>query len=319
MMKNLTRAECAGFLLVHDRFAIITHCGPDGDTVGSAAALCLGLRQLGKTAHVLENPQVPDKYKYLLEGLTKPDAEEMDTIVSVDVAAAHMLSESSRHLAEKVDLRIDHHVSATPFAKNELVDSASAACGDIIYDLLTLLGVKLEKHMANALYTAVSTDTGCFRYANTNDHSFAVASSCARVSPDIFRIAQQLFDTVTMGRLRLQSWVVEHMQVLCGGKIVVCGIPADLQERLELTDEDMGNLSGFLRSIEGVKMAATVKQDKEGHTGFSVRAVPGYDAAAVCEKFGGGGHKGAAGAGMENVTLDEAVAALIAAMPILEE
>ena len=315
MMKTLTRAECAGFLLDHDRFAIITHCGPDGDTVGSAAALCLGLRQLGKTAHVLENSQVPEKYKYLLEGLTKSDAEETDTVVSVDVAAAHMLSEASRHLAEKVELRIDHHGSATPFAQNELVDSTAAACGDIIYDLLTLLGVKLERHMANALYTAVSTDTGCFRYANTNDHSFAVASACSRVSPDIFRIAQQLFDTVTMGRLRLQSWVVEHMQVLCGGKIVVCGIPADLQERLELTDEDMGNLSGFLRSIEGVKMAATVKQDKEGHTGFSVRAVPGYDAAAVCEKFGGGGHKGAAGAGMENVTLDEAVAALIAAMP----
>lgn len=315
MMKTLTRAECAGFLLDHDRFAIITHCGPDGDTVGSAAALCLGLRQLGKTAHVLENSQVPEKYKYLLEGLTKSDAVEMDTVVSVDVAAAHMLSEASRHLAEKVELRIDHHGSATPFAQNELVDSTAAACGDIIYDLLTLLGVKLERHMANALYTAVSTDTGCFRYANTNDHSFAVASACSRVSPDIFRIAQQLFDTVTMGRLRLQSWVVEHMQVLCGGKIVVCGIPADLQERLELTDEDMGNLSGFLRSIEGVKMAATVKQDKEGHTGFSVRAVPGYDAAAVCEKFGGGGHKGAAGAGMENVTLDEAVAALIAAMP----
>jgi len=317
MMKNLTRAECAGFFLVHDRFAIITHCGPDGDTVGSAAALCLGLRQLGKTAHVLENSQVPEKYKYLLEGLTKPDAEEADTVVSVDVAADHMLSEDSRHLAQKVDLRIDHHGSATPFAKNELVDSTAAACGDIIYDLLTLLGVKLERPMANALYTAVSTDTGCFRYANTNDHSFAVASACASVSQDISRIAQQLFDTVTMGRLRLQSWVVEHMQVLYGGKIVVCGIPADLQERLELTDEDMGNLSGFLRSIEGVKMAATVKQDKEGHTGFSVRAVPGYDAAAVCEKFGGGGHKGAAGAGMENVTLDEAVAALIAAMPMI--
>jgi phosphoesterase RecJ-like protein len=169
--------------------------------------------------------------------------------------------------------------------------------------------------MANAIYTAVSTDTGCFRYANTTDRSFAVASHCAAVSPDITKIAQQLFDTVTMGKLRLQSWVVAHMHVLQDGKIVICGIPADLREQLDLTEEDMGNLSGFLRSIAGVKIAATVKQDKEGHTGFSVRAVPGYDAAAICEKFGGGGHKGAAGAGMENVTLDQAVAALIAAMP----
>ena len=314
-MKKLTRAEAAEFLVRQDRFSIITHCGPDGDTVGSAAGLCLGLRQLGKTAHVLQNSQFPDKYKYLVEGLLKEDAQEGDTVISVDVAAAKMLSDDSRHLSDRVDLRIDHHATDTPFAALELVDSTAAACSEIVYDLLMLLGVRLDVPMANALFTAVSTDTGCFRYANTTHRTFAVASACAAVSPDLFRITQELFDTVTLGRLRLQNWVVEHMHMLCGGKIVVCGIPADLHRTLELQEEDMGNLSGFLRSIEGVKIAATVKQDEEGHTGISVRAVPGYDAAAVCAKFGGGGHKGAAGASMENVTLEEALQALIQAMP----
>lgn len=314
-MKKLTRAEAAEYLARQDRFSIITHCGPDGDTVGSAAGLCLGLRQLGKTAHVLQNSQFPDKYKPLVEGLLKEDAQEGDTIISVDVAAAKMLSDDSRHLSDRVDLRIDHHATDTPFAALELVDSTAAACSEIVYDLLMLLGVRLDVPMANALFTAVSTDTGCFRYANTTSRTFAVASACAAVSPDLFRITQELFDTVTLGRLRLQNWVVEHMHMLCGGKIVVCGIPADLHRTLELQEEDMGNLSGFLRSIEGVKIAATVKQDEEGHTGISVRAVPGYDAAAVCVKFGGGGHKGAAGASMENVTLEEALQALIQAMP----
>ncbi len=314
-MKKLTRAEAAEFLARQDRFSIITHCGPDGDTVGSAAGLCLGLRQLGKTAHVLRNSQFPDKYKYLVEGLLKEDVQEGDTIISVDVAAAKMLSDDSRHLSDRVELRIDHHATDTPFAALELVDSTAAACSEIVYDLLMLLGVRLDVPMANALFTAVSTDTGCFRYANTTSRTFAVASACAAVSPDLFRITQELFDTVTLGRLRLQNWVVEHMHMLCGGKIVVCGIPADLYRTLELQEEDMGNLSGFLRSIEGVKIAATVKQDEEGHTGISVRAVPGYDAAAVCVKFGGGGHKGAAGASMENVTLEEALQALIQAMP----
>ena len=317
-MKNLTKNEAVAFLADHDHFAIITHVGPDGDTVGSAAGLCLGLRQLGKTAHVLKNSQIPEKYQYLVEGLVKDDAETGDTIVSVDVAASHMLSEDSRHLEEQVDLRIDHHATSTPFAKNELVDVKAAACSEIVYDLLTELGVQLDRPMANALFTAVSTDTGCFRYANTSSRSFALASACAAVSPDIFRISQELFDTITLGRLRLQNWVTEHMQMLCDGKIAICGIPADLHEQLDLTEEDMGNLSGFLRSIQGVKIAATVKQDKEGHTGFSVRAVPGYDAAAICTKFGGGGHKGAAGASMENVTLEEAVNALMAAMPVIE-
>lgn len=314
-MKTLTRSEAAAFLARQDRFAIITHAGPDGDTVGSAAGLCRGLRQAGKTAHILRNSQIPEKYLYLVEDLVKEDAAPGDVIVSVDVPAGHMLSEDSRHLAEKVDLRIDHHATSTAFAALELVDSAAAACSEIVYELLMLLGVTLDVPMANALFTAVSTDTGCFRYANTSSRSFALASACAAVSPDIFRICQELFDTVTLGRLRLQNWVVENMHTLQGGKILVCGIPADLEEKLGLTEEDMGNLSGFLRSIEGVKIAATVRQDDQGHTGISVRAVPGYDAAAICAKFGGGGHKGAAGAGMENVTLEEAVNTVMAAMP----
>ncbi len=314
-MMNLTRIECAQFLKEHNHFAIITHGGPDGDTVGSAAALCLGLRKLGKTAHVLENPQVAEKFQYLLAELTKPDAEEGDTLVAVDVATARMISEASQHLAEKIDLRIDHHGTGTPFAKYELVDSTSAACSEIIYELLALLKVEVDAPMANALYTAVSSDTGCFRYANTTGRSFRLASVCADASPDIFRINQRLFDTVTLGRLRLQSWVVEHMQVLQGGNVIICGIPADLQEKLGLADEDMGNLAGFLRSIEGVKMAATVRQDNEGHTGVSVRAVPGCDAAAVCQKLGGGGHKGAAGASLGNITMEEALGKLLAAIP----
>lgn len=314
-MKKLTRAEAAAWLAQKDHIAIITHAGPDGDTLGSAAGLCLGLRQLGKTAHVLENSQIADKYKYLVEGLMRADIQEGDVLVSVDVAAAKMLSDESKHLADRIELRIDHHATDTPFAARELVDSTAAACSEIVYDLLMLMGVQLDAAMANALFTAVSTDTGCFRYANTTARTFAVASACAAVSPDLFRITQTLFDTITLGRLRLQNWVVEHMHMLCDGQIAVCGIPADLYRTLELQEEDMKNLSGFLRSIQGVKIAATVKQDEEGHTGISVRAVPGYDAAAICVKFGGGGHKGAAGASMENVTLEEAVQKLIAAMP----
>ena len=313
-MTTLTRNECAAFLKERNGFAIITHSGPDGDTIGSAAALCLGLRKLGKTAHVLENTQLPKKFQHLLENLTKPAAENGDILISVDTASAKMVSEDVGELANAIDLRIDHHGSGTPFAAFELVDSTAAACSEIIFDILGLLGVEPDVSIANALYTAVSTDTGCFRYANTTRRSFALASSCAAVSPDIFKINQTLFDTVTLGRLRLEGWVTAHMELLREGQIAICAIPAELQGELGLADEDMKNIAGFLRSIEGVKMAATVRQDTEGHTGISVRAVPGWDAAAVCEKFGGGGHKGAAGASLQNVTLEEAFTALRAAI-----
>ena len=313
-MKKLTRAEAAEFLARQDRFSIITHCGPDGDTVGSAAGLCLGLRQLGKTAHVLQNSQFPDKYKYLVEGLLKEDAQEGDTIISVDVAAAKMLSDDSRHLSDRVELRIDHHATDTPFAALELVDSTAAACSEIVYDLLMLLGVRLDVPMANALFTAVSTDTGCFRYANTTSRTFAVASACAAVSPDLFRITQELFDTVTLGRLKLQAWIVENMELLQEGKVALCALPFKLKEQLGLAEADMENISGFPRSIAGVVLAATLREEEDGSVKLSVRAVPGYDAAAVCEKFGGGGHKGAAGASLD-MTLDKALEAVKAALP----
>lgn len=313
MMRTLTRSETARWLSDRDRYTIVTHCGPDGDTVGSAAALCLGLRQLGKTAHVAANSQVTEKYKYLLEGLTKPDAEENDTVITVDVAAPHMISEDSVHLVDRISLRIDHHGSATPFGSVELVDSTAAACGDIIYDLLTELDVQLDVAMADALYTAVSTDTGCFRYANTTSHSYLVAAACKAVSPHLTDITRELFDTVTLGRLKLQGWIVEHMQLLKGGTVAICAIPLKLKEQLGLTEADMENISGFPRSIAGVVLAATLREEKAGPVKLSVRAVPGYDAAAVCEKFGGGGHKGAAGAGLE-MTLEQAIEAVKAAL-----
>ena len=300
----MTRTDASRWLQDHDRYFIVTHCGPDGDTVGSAAALCRGLRQLGKSAWIIDDPEVPEKYAYLIEGLTKKEADAADTVISVDVAAPHMLADE--RYEHRLQLRIDHHSSATSFGANELVDGSAAACGEIVYDLLMLLGVKPDVPMANALYTAVSTDTGCFRYANTTEHSYLVAAACKAVSPDLTEITRALFDTVTLGRLKLQSWLLEHMEFLKEGTVAVCAIPYDLKDQLGITEADMENISGFPRSIEGVKLAATLREEAAGPVKLSVRAVPGYDAAAICEKFGGGGHKGAAGAGL-NMTLQEAL------------
>lgn len=307
----MKRAEAAAWLEGHDNYFIITHCSPDGDTVGSAAALCMGLRQKGKAAWVFADRDCPEKYTYLLEGLTKQEAAATDTVISVDVAAPHMLTVPA--YADRLQLRIDHHGSATAFGVHELVDSKAAACGEIIYDLLMLLNVQLDVPMANALYTAVSTDTGCFRYANTTEHSYIVAAACKAVSPDLTDITRELFDTVTLGRLKLQSWILEHMQLLKDGTVALCAIPFGLKQQLGLTEADFENISGFPRSIAGVKIAATLRQEEEGPIKLSVRAVPGYDAAAVCEHFGGGGHKGAAGAGL-HMSLNEAIEAVKAVL-----
>ena len=307
----MTRNECARWLLEHDHYCILTHRRPDGDTMGSSAALCLGLRQLGKTAHVLENQEASPFLSACHAGLSKPEAEEGDTVITVDVASPGMLPKAFEPLLDRVQLRIDHHGSATSFTPRELVDPNAAACGDIIYDLLLAMGAEMTKELAWRLYIAVSTDTGCFRYANTDAHCYRVAAACAETGADLYPITQELFDTNTLGKLKLQSWMVEHAVFLADGRAAVCAIPKTIEQTV--TKDDLEGIPGFLRSIDGIKISATIRETEDGGSKMSVRAVPGYDAALVCAKFGGGGHKGAAGASL-NAPLEEAAKIVAAAL-----
>ena len=301
----MTRAEAAQFLQERDHFCILTHRRPDGDTLGTAATLCRGLRQLGKTAHVLENPEVTAKYLPLMAGLTKTAAGEDDILVCVDVASASMLPAVFAHLKERISLRIDHHGTAESFTPRELVEPKAGACGEIVYEILRQLNVSLDPEMAESLYTAVSTDTGCFRYGNTTAHSLRVAADCVEAGADTARLNRELFDTNSYARLRIQGWITENTKFFRDGKLALVALPLKVEKQLGATEDDMENISGFPRSIEGVCMAATLRETPEGGVKISVRAIPGYDAAAVCAAFGGGGHKGAAGASL-NKPLEEA-------------
>ena len=313
-MKNLTRSECAQILLAHDNYAIVTHRRPDGDTLGSSALLCMGLRQLGKEAHILENPEITPKYAHLHQGLCKPRVEAGDFVVSVDVASEKMLPDIFMGLP--YDLRIDHHGSATSFTPVELVEPEAAACGEIVYHVLMEMGAELDIPMAEALYTAVSTDTGCFRFANTTADTLRVAAACKAAGADTFAINQALFETNSLARLKVQAYMLQNAIFLQGGKIAVCALPKAVEAACGAGEDDLDNISGFPRSIEGVKLAVTIREEGQGKVKMSVRAVPGCDASALCAKFGGGGHKGAAGASMQ-MPMDEAVKAVIAELPIL--
>ena len=316
-MSSLTRSETAQFLEQHDHFAILTHRRPDGDTIGSAATLCRGLRQLGKTAHIIENPEITGKFRHLHAGLTKPMAEVGDTVISVDVASPTLLPDSFRHLLGSIALRIDHHGSATSFTEYELVEPGSGACAEVLYDVLRYLQVTLDKPMAEALYIAVATDTGGFRYANTTAHSFITAAACAEAGGDLATINRVVFDTNSFAKMKMQSWIVHNTSFLAGGQIALCAIPRAVEQQIGVTEDDMDSISGLARSIEGVKMAATLREMADGRVKVSVRAIPGYDAAAVCAKFGGGGHKGAAGATFD-LPLEEAAKVVAKAMPEME-
>ncbi|MCI7640158.1 MAG: DHH family phosphoesterase [Clostridiales bacterium] len=317
-MKSLTRNETARFLLEHDNYLILSHRRPDGDTTGSSAALCLGLRQLGKTAFVLENKEVSQRFRWLHEGLTRSKPEGNETVVSTDVASPSLLPENAQPLLGGIALRIDHHGSATSFTDMELVDDRSASCAELIWDVLSQMNVKADRTIAEAVYVGTSTDTGCFRYANTTAHTFETAAMCAAAGARVYELNQELFETNTLARLKMQGWIVDHMKMLSDGKMAICAIPRGVEEELGVTPDDMDNISSFPRTVAGVCVAATLRESAEGDTKLSVRAVPGFDASKVTERFGGGGHKGAAGASLK-MPLAEAALAVEKAMLELGE
>jgi len=312
-MKKLTLNETAEFLLNHDNYAILTHRRPDGDTLGSSAALCRILRNMGKTAHLLRNPEITDRYAWLHEDLAKEEAGEADTILTVDVASPGMLPVQFEKYLGRIALRIDHHASSTSFTENELVDSSMGACAEIIYDLMLELWQDFDPAIADAIYVGTSTDTGCFRFANTTSHTFVTAAACAANGARVYELNQELFETNTLQRLQIQGWIVEHMKIFDEGKLAVVAIPKSVEASIGVTEDDMDNITAFPRTVAGVCMASTLRETKEGDVKLSVRAIPGYDATKIVMRFGGGGHKGAAGATLK-MPLEEAAQAVEEAM-----
>lgn len=292
-MANLTMNEAAQWFLSRDNYLIVTHRRPDGDTVGCSGALCRALRALGKTAHILENPQLTQNYAAHHQGLTCSAPPATSTVVTVDVAGREMLCKGAEGL--EIDFFIDHHGSNKGLAPQGLLRPEDAACGQIVYDLVRALGVPLDRPMAEALYVAVSTDTGCFRYSNTTAQTLRVAAACLEAGADVYPINQSLFETVTMARLRLNAYMAQHLELLREGRIALCRIPLEVERELGIREEDMENVSSFARNVEGVHMAATFRTTENGDTKLSLRSSPAYDVAQVAVALGGGGHKAAAG------------------------
>ena len=173
---TISSSQAAEFLAAHDQYLILTHVRPDGDTVGCAAALCRALRALGKSAHVLPNPELTPLFAPYLEGLLAPEDLLPDTVVSVDIAARSLFPDNALPYLPRVDLAIDHHPSQEFFARETCLDAGRAACGELMYDILRQLG-PVTADIALPLYVAVSTDCGCFVYGNTSANTHRVAAA----------------------------------------------------------------------------------------------------------------------------------------------
>ncbi len=308
----MTNLETIDYLRTHDNYLILNHRRPDGDAVGSAAALCRALRQMGKTASVWKNPETTERYLPYLSGLETEAVPEGASLISVDLAAETLLPLNGLDFAGRIVLSIDHHMSNTGYAEYTNVDPQCAACGELLLEILRELG-PVTKEMADALYLAVSTDTGCFQYSNVTGDTLRTAAALKDLGADTFSINKTMFGTKTIARLRLESALTNSAEFYAGGLVAVCCISQSLMDSIGATEDDAEDISGFPRSMEGVQIGVLVKELREGGAKISLRTGDAYNASEICGKLGGGGHRAAAGA-QDDAGMESAKARILAAI-----
>lgn len=296
-MRMITLDEAASLLREHDKFKILTHSYPDGDTLGSGYALAFILRRLGKQANVAVNGPLPSKFAYLVKNYRDQDFEPA-YIVSVDVAAMTLLGDDVMRGVERIDLCIDHHRTNTVVADHIYVDASAAAAAESIYQLCELLGVSLDEDIAAGIYTGISTDTGCFCYTNTTERTHRIA---AAVMPccDWREINNINFVIKTRAKIKMERMIYDTMEFYAGGACAVVYTTIAMQNALGAGDDEMEGLASIPRQVEGVKMGITMREKDGGIFKVSVRTNDHVDAAAFCKRFGGGGHPAAAGCSIE--------------------
>lgn len=309
----MTNRETADFLRQHDNYLILNHRRPDGDAVGSAAALCLGLRALGKTAAVWKNPQTTGRYQPYLLGLETETVPEDVTIVSVDMATENLLPLNGMQFAGKTVLSIDHHISNEGYAAYTNVHPECAACGEVILDIFHCLGLELTVPMAEALYLAISTDTGCFQYSNVTPGTLRAAAELKEVGINTYAINKVMFGTKTKVRLSLEASLIQGAEFYAGGLVCLCCLTNAMMDALHATEDDVDDISGFPRGVEGVQIGVMIRELGEGGAKISLRTGEDYNASAICAALGGGGHKAAAGCSVSG-TVEEAKTAILEAI-----
>lgn len=293
-VNRLTANESAAWLRERDGFLVLTHKRPDGDAIGSACGLVHALRQLGKTAYIYPNPEITPRYVPFAAAYLAPQGYVAETVLSVDMASPGMFPKGADEYRDRVALAIDHHGSHEAYADNLYLEGESASCGELVYLVVTAMGCALDKELADLLYVAVSTDTGCFRQANATARSLEVGAKLIYAGADNVALNRMLFEVKSRARVAVEAAIMGSLHLSSGGKVAVAKLTLADLERTGATEDDMDNISSIVQQVEGIVCGALVREKADGCK-VSVRSSGGFNASRMCACFGGGGHAGAAG------------------------
>lgn len=312
--------EIGKVLRNHSSFIILSHVRPDGDAIGSQLALGFALKALGKSVRLVNEDGLPENLAFLpgSELIETPPADPIDAEIAIalDTATKPRLGDAALHAASsaKLWINIDHHVSNPHYGDLNLIDATSPATGQILYDLITTLGLPLPAETRDAIYVAVSTDTGSFQYPSTTAKTYEMAAELIRQGLDVGGINSSTYDNHPYRRVELMRALLNTLELKENGILAHWELADRTRLELDLKPEDSEGLIDIIRAIRGVKLALFFEELPDGKIRVSMRSKDrALDVCQIALEFGGGGHALAAGIRMPG-PLAEAKAAVLAAI-----
>ena len=298
-------------------YLLASHIHPDGDAIGSVLALGLALKAMGKDVQLFNPSPIPAVYRFLpsvhkIEHTIRPNAQ-FDVALILDCGDIDRIGTAAVAACKKaMVINIDHHITNTRFGDLQLIDVNACATAEIIYRLLQHLPVRIDYAIATAIYTGILTDTGSFRFSNTNRSAFAICEKMIGLGADPYQVARHVYGTYSLGRIKLLNLALDSLEISPNGKLSVMTLSQRMLRETGTQAEDIDGIINYARRIEDVRVAALIHElcgnDRapKGQTRYhvSLRSDSGVDVAKIAAQFGGGGHAEAAGFSIDTTLAD---------------
>ncbi|UFJ42171.1 bifunctional oligoribonuclease/PAP phosphatase NrnA [Brevibacillus humidisoli] len=294
--------EAVRFMREHDRFLIISHVSPDGDTTSAALVTAQMLDQLGKSYVIVNEGATPAKFDYLpgfaqIVNLSEqPIEERFSHVIAVDAADSKRMGEVSHLFLEDVELlNIDHHPTNDYFGTVNVIRTDAAATVEIMFDLLEAGAFRTDPEIATCIYTGLVTDTGGFRYSNTSANVMEIAAKLLPYGVKPGEVAERCLEAITLGHVRLLQRALQTLQLTHRRLVASLRVThRDLVET-EASSDDLSGLVNYGRNIEGVEVGVLFTEMQPGFIKVNLRSRREVDVSQIAKHFGGGGHARAAG------------------------
>ncbi|MCG6974408.1 MAG: bifunctional oligoribonuclease/PAP phosphatase NrnA [Desulfobacterales bacterium] len=298
------------------RIVVISHTNPDGDAIGSLIATGLSLKALNKKTTLYNESPIPAVYRFLPkvhQVVRKLDKTDYDLAIVLDCSNLERIG-TAVSVVNRIPLivNIDHHITNTHFGHIQLIDTSACATSEIVYWLIKKMNIPLDKFIATAIYTGILTDTGSFRFSNTNKAAFAICREMLDLGVDPYDISQHVYGTYSLGRIKLLNLALDSIEISNNGKVSIMTLTKDMFVETHTQPEDGDGLINYAKRIQDIKVAALIQEHHNGngpsedHSMYhvSLRSDGSVDVATIASTFGGGGHSSAAGFNIES-TLSE--------------